>query len=138
MIIALLLLAALAHQDGYDTPTETHVELVEGLWHDDALTPQHGWNHYAFIAPASGYVAVQMRAPRDQKLWSYLRVIDGSHNWAAVANRVTNVSEVIFHVERGHRFDIIATSQLNATLPQGARQTTEGRYTIGVVPIDLP
>jgi len=143
VVIALLANATLAearlHQDGYDTPTETHVELVVGLWHDDKLTPDHGWNHYTFVAPTSGYVAVQMRAPRDHAtLWSYLRVIDGDHNWAAVANRVTNLSEVVVAVERGHHYDIIATSQRNATLEPGERQITDGPYTIGVVPIALP
>jgi hypothetical protein len=127
------------HQDGYDTPTETHVELVAGLWHDDKLTPDHGWNHYAFVAVTSGYVAVQMRAPRDHAtLWSYLRVIDGDHNWAAVANRETNLCEVIVAVVAGHRYDIIATSQRNATLSLGERQITDGPYTIGVVPVGLP
>jgi len=142
-MIALLanvtLVEARPHQDGYDTPTETHVELVAGLWHDDKLTPDHGWNHYTFVAVTSGYVAVQMRAPRDQAtLWSYLRVIDGDHSWAAVGNRETNLCEVIVAVVRGHRYDIIATSQRNATLLLGERQTTEGPYTIGVVPVVLP
>jgi hypothetical protein len=131
--------AARLHQDAYDTPTDTHVELVAGLWHDDTLSPTHGWNHYTFVAETSGYVAVQMRAPQDHpSLWSYLRIVDGSHNWSAVANRKTNLCELIVAVNRGHRYDIIATSQRNATLEPGERQTTDGPYTIGVVPIALP
>jgi hypothetical protein len=142
IVIALLANVTLAearfHQDGYDTPTETHVELVVGLWHDDKLTPDHGWNHYTFVAVTSGYVAVQMRAPRDHAtLWSYLRVIDRDHSWAAVANRETNLCEVIVAVVAGHHYDIIATSQRNATLVLGERQVTDGPYTIGVVPVEL-
>lgn len=130
---------ASVHQDGYDAPTDTHVTLVDGLWHDDTLTPEHGWNRYTYVATSSGYVAVQMRGPRDPKaLWSYLRVVDGSHSWAAVGNRKTNVCEVIVHVEPGHRYEVIATSQASATLSRGERQTVEGPYTIGVVPLELP
>jgi hypothetical protein len=140
-MLAGLLAMLLGHgvaQDGYDAPTDTHVVLVAGLWHDDTLTPAHGWNRYTFVAPESGYVAVQMRAPRDHaNLWSYVRVVAGSHSWAAVGNRKTNVCEVIVHVDRGRHYDIIATSQASATLPRGARQTAEGPYTIGVVPLEL-
>lgn len=142
MTVATLLAAWLAlgpaHQDGYDAPTDTHVVLVAGLWHDDVLSPAHGWNRYTFVAPRSGYVAVQMRAPRDHAtLWSYVRVVDGSRSRAAVGNRKTNLCELIVHVVRGRRYEIIATSQANATLRRHERQTTEGRYTIGVVALDV-
>jgi hypothetical protein len=126
-------------QDGYDTPTDTHVALVEGLWHDDVLTPEHGWNRYTFVAASSGYVAVQMRARAGDAAapWSYLRVLDGAHTWAAVGNRKTNVCEVVLRVVAGAHYDIIATSQSSATLPVGARQIARGPYTIGVVPLEL-
>lgn len=138
-VIVAWLAHATAHQDGYDAPTDTHVTLVAGLWHDDRLTPEHGWNRYTFVAASSGYVAVQMRAAHDHAaLWSYLRVVDGSHSWAAVGNRKTNVCELVVHVVRGHRYDVIATSQASATLPRGERQTADGAYTIGVVPLELP
>jgi len=128
-----------ARDDGYDAPTDAHVDLVAGLWHDDVLAPGHGWHLYHFTATDTGYVAVQMRAPVGHAtLWSYLRIVDGGRSWAGVGNRKTNLCEVIVRVERGKRYDIIATSQQNANLAAGKRQVSDGPYTIAVLPVALP
>src|SRR5262245_14067548 len=81
--------SALAHRDDdYDAPTDTEVELVAGLWHDDVLKPGAGWHLYHFTATETGHVAFQMRAPVDHPtVWSYLRVVDGDRSWASVGNR---------------------------------------------------
>ena len=141
-VVALLALAAATpadarrHHDGYDTPTDTHVDLVLGLWHDDALRPGEGWHRYGFTAEATGDVAVQMRAPVDAKtVWSYLRVDGGGTSWAGVGNRRTNLCEIILHVERGAHYEVIATSQRNASLGPTERPIADGPYTIAVVPL---
>lgn len=124
-----------ARDDTLDAPTDTGVALADGLWHDDVLVPGHGWHRYTYVAPASAVVAFQMKAPAGHpSLWSYLRIVDArdAHSWAGVANRVTNLCEVLVPVERGVRYEVIATSQLTANLARGARQRTDGPYTIGV------
>ena len=126
--------------DAIDRPTDTRVTLVPGLWHDDAIAPGSGWHLYHFTADADGPVAFQMRAEVRGALWSYLRIVDAANHeqsWAGVANRRTNVCEVIVEVERGHAYDVIATSQQNAVLARDAAQTVRGAYTIAALPIDL-
>jgi hypothetical protein len=131
--------ALAAPHDDYDAPTDTHVELVAGLWHDDVLKPGAGWHLYHFTATATGHVAVQMRAPHGHvTVWSYLRVVDGDRSWAAVGNRKTNLCELIIPVERGKHYAVIATSQQNASLERGRRQISDGPYTIAVLPVAVP
>jgi hypothetical protein len=127
-------------EDAYDTPTDTGVALVVGLWHDDVLKPGAGWHLYHFTAVSTGWVAFQMRAPVDRldhsTVWSYLRVVDGKRSWASVGNRKTNLCELIIPVVAGRRYDVIATSQSTASLARGEPQTSDGPYTIGVMPVE--
>jgi hypothetical protein len=136
-LLALALLLRAAPHDDLDHPTETGITLVPGLWHDDELSVRSGWHRYHFVADADGPVAFEMRAePGDPTMWSYLRIEDraeAARVWAGVADLATNVCEVIVDAERGHRYDVIATSQLDAALPAGAPQSARGPYTIAVV-----
>ena len=145
LAIALLALAASdagaqrERDDDYDAPTDTGVELVAGLWHDDVLRPGAGWHLYHFTATETGHVAFQMRAPVDHPtVWSYLRIVDGARSWASVGNRKTNLCELIIPVVRGKRYGVIATSQDTASLALGQHQTTDGPYTIAALPVVVP
>jgi hypothetical protein len=128
-------------QDAIDRPTDTHVTLVAGLWHDDVLNPGEGWHRYEFIAAETGAIAFQMQAPAAQAdLWPYLLIMDATthdRSSAGVGNRRTNLCEVIVEVEAGKRYDVIATSQQNAVLPAGQRQRSHGRYTVAALPVRL-
>ena len=128
-------------QDAIDHPTDTHITLVAGLWHDDDLVPGTGWNLYHFTPDADGPIAFQMRAaPDNWSLWAYLRIVDTSaHNqgWAGVADRKTNLCEVIVDVVRGHHYDVITTSQQSSALLRGKPQTARGRYTVAALPVHL-
>jgi hypothetical protein len=128
-------------QDAIDRPTDTHVVLVAGLWHDDVLKPGEGWHRYQFTAARTGAIAFQMQAPAGQaELWPYLLIMDATHHsrsWAGVGNRRTNRCEVIVEVEAGKRYDVIATSQQNAVLAAGQRQRSDGPYTVAALPIEL-
>jgi hypothetical protein len=128
-------------QDAIDRPTDTHVTLVPGLWHDDVLKPGEGWHRYQFTAAETGVIAFQMRAPAAQAdLWPYLLIMEAPNHhrkWAGVGNRRTNLCEVIVEVEAGKRYDVIATSQQNTVLAAGGRQRTDGPYTVAAVPIQL-
>lgn len=75
-------------QDAIDHPTDTHITLVAGLWHDDDLVPGTGWHLYHFTPDADGPIAFQMRAAPDNRgLWAYLRIVDTSaHNQAGPAS----------------------------------------------------
>jgi hypothetical protein len=126
-------------QDSLGNPTDTNVDLEPGLWHDNVLVPGEGFHLYHFTADASGWVAFQMQAPVGHKdLWSYLRIVDPTNNnevWASVGNKRTNLCEVIVNVDAGHEYDVIVTSQENSLLPAGAKQVTDGPYTVGVSPV---
>jgi len=144
--VAVLVLAARAAgaghaQDAIDRPTDTHITLIAGLWHDDDLSPGTGWHLYHFTPETDGPVAFQMRAaPDNRDLWSYLRIVDTSahdQGWAGVGDRKTNLCEVIVDVVRGHHYDIITTSQQSAVLARGKRQTARGRYTVAALPVHL-
>jgi hypothetical protein len=128
-------------QDAIDNPTDTQITLVVGLWHDDDLAPGTGWHLYHFTPDADGPIAFQMRAAPDNRgLWSYLRIVDTSahdQGWAGVADRKTNLCEVIVEVVRGHHYDVITTSQQSAVLPRGQRQTARGRYTVAALPVQF-
>ena len=128
-------------QDAIDRPTDTHVALVAGLWHDDDLVPGTGWHLYHFTPDTDGPIAFQMRAAPDNRgLWSYLRIVDTSahdEGWAGVADRKTNLCEVIVEVVRGHRYDVITTAQQSAVLARGKPQTARGRYTVAALPLHL-
>jgi hypothetical protein len=141
IVLAASVASAGRAQDGIDHPTDTHITLVEGLWHDDDLVPGVGWRLYHFTPEDDGAIAFQMRAaPDNRDLWSYLRIVDTSAHkeaWAGVADRKTNLCEVIVEVVRGHDYDVIATSQQSAVLPHGKRQTARGRYTIAALPVHL-
>lgn len=127
-------------QDAIDRPTDTHVTLVAGLWHDDVLKPGEGWHRYQFTAAETGLIAFQMQAPAQADLWPYLLISDATNHtrsWAGVGNRRTNLCEVIVEVEAGTRYDVIATSQQNAVRVAGERQRTDGPYTVAALPIRL-
>ena len=128
-------------QDAIDRPTDTHVALVAGLWHDDVLEPGEGWHRYQFTAAKTGAIAFQMQAPAAQAdLWPYLLIMDATNHdrkWAGVGNRRTNLCEVIVEVEAGKRYDVIATSQQNTVLAAGQRQRTDGPYTVAALPVRL-
>lgn len=128
-------------QDAIDRPTDTHVTLVAGLWHDDVLKPGEGWHRYQFTAAETGAIAFQMQAPAAKAdLWPYLLIMDATNhdrNWAGVGNRRTQRCEVIVEVEAGKRYDVIATSQQNTVLAAGQRQRTDGPYTVAALPIRL-
>jgi hypothetical protein len=128
-------------QDAIDRPTDTHVALVAGLWHDDVLKPGEGWHRYQFTADQTGAIAFQMQAPAGKAdLWPYLLIMDATthdRKWAGVGNRRTNRCEVIVEVEADHRYDVIATSQQNAVLAAGERQRSDGPYTVAALPIRL-
>ncbi len=132
---------ATAAQDSLNNPTNTGVELIEGLWHDNELVPGEGWHLYHFRPETSGWVSFQMQAPVDHpNLWSYLRIVDPEHNnevWAGVANKRTNLCEVILHADAGHDYDVIVTSQENSLLINGETQKTDGPYTVAVLPVDV-
>jgi hypothetical protein len=128
-------------QDSIDHLTDTHVDLVAGLWHDDDLVPGVGWHLYHFTPDTDGPIAFQMRAEPDNRgLWSYLRIVDTSahdQGWAGVANRKTNLCEVIVEVVHGHHYDVITTSQQSAVLTRHQKQTSRGRYTVAALPLHL-
>lgn len=125
--------------DSLGNPTDTHVDLELGLWHDNVLVPGEGWHLYHFTPEKSGWVTFQMQAPpQHPDLWSYLRIVDPANNkevWASVANKRTNLCEVIVYVDAGHEYDVIVTSQENSMLKPGQRQVTDGPYTVAVSPV---
>lgn len=135
------LVRARPRQDAIDRPTDTHVTLVAGLWHDDVLKLGEGWHRYQFTAEETGAVAFQMQAPAaEADLWPYLLIMEATtpgRQWAGVGNRRTNLCEVIVEVEASKRYDVIATSQQNAVLAAGERQRTDGPYTVAALPIRL-
>jgi hypothetical protein len=128
-------------QDSLSNPTDTGIDLKPGLWHDNVFVPGEGWHLYHFTPEKSGWVTFQMQAPPGHdNLWSYLRIVDPDHNnevWASVGNRRTNLCEVIVHVDAGHTYDVIVTSQENSLLAPGATQETDGPYTVAVSPLNL-
>jgi hypothetical protein len=132
---------AIAGQDSLNKPTDTHVELEPGLWHDNELVPGEGWHLYHFVPETSGWVSFQMQAPKGHaNLWSYLRIVEPEHNnevWAGVGNKRTNLCEVIVYADAGHDYDVIVTSQENSLLINGESQFTDGPYTVGVLPVDV-
>ncbi|MBX3231034.1 MAG: hypothetical protein KIT84_36855 [Labilithrix sp.] len=132
---------AVRGQDSLDRPTDTKVDLEPGLWHDNKLVPGEGWHVYHFTAKEDGIVTFQMQAPAGHpNLWSYLRIVNPSNNneiWASVGNKRTNLCEVIVPVTKGTYYDVIVTSQENSLLVNGARQKTDGPYTVAVSPVDV-
>ena len=130
-----------ADQDSLNKPTDTHVELEPGLWHDNKLVPGEGWHVYHFTAKTTGFVTFQMQAPAGHpNLWTYLRIVRPSNNnevWAGVGNKRTNLCEIIVPVEKDAYYDVIVTSQENSLLVDGRRQETDGPYTVTVSPVDV-
>lgn len=134
--------AATTRPDTIDAPTDTHVTLAPGLWHDDHLTVLAGWHMYHYTATADGVVAFQMRADPSLahgNFWTYLRIVDaGQHNevWAAVANRETNLTDVLVPVEAGHSYQVIATSQNDSDANDANKPNVSvGDYTIAAIPV---
>jgi hypothetical protein len=133
--------AASFKQDSLDKPTDTKVVLEPGLWHDNKLVPGEGWHVYHFTAKDDGFVTFQMQAPANHpNLWSYIRVVDPTNNkqiWAGVGNKKTNLCEIIVPTIKGTYYDVIVTSQENSLLVNGARQKSDGPYTVAVSPVDV-
>lgn len=133
--------AVTAKQDSLDKPTDTKVVLEPGLWHDNKLVPGEGWHVYHFTAKKTGFVAFQMQAPPGHpNLWSYIRVVNPSNNkeiWAGVGNKITNLCEIIVPATEGTYYDVIITSQENSLIENGARQKSDGPYTVAVSPVDI-
>jgi hypothetical protein len=133
--------AVVSRQDSLDRPTDTHVKLVAGLWHDNKLVPGEGWHKYTFTAKEDGLVTFQMQAPKGHpNLWSYLRIVEPIANnevWAGVGNKRSNLCEVIVPAEKGKTYDVIVTSQENSLLAEGKRQQTDGPYTVAVSPVAI-
>lgn len=115
-------------QDAIDNPTDTHITLVAGLWHDDDLVPGTGWHLYHFTPDADGPIAFQMRAaPDNHGLWAYLRIVDTSaHNqaWAGIADRKTNLCEVI--VDVAARPATASSARSHRTRSSSSRARTAG------------
>ena len=133
--------SAYAVEDSLNNPTDTDIWLEPGLWHDNELVPGEGWHLYHFAPKQTGWVSFQMRAPIGHpNLWAYLRIVDRENNkevWAGVANKKTNLCEVIVYADEGHEYDVIVTSQENSLLINGEKQFTDGPYTVAVLPVDV-
>jgi hypothetical protein len=136
--------AATTHNDSISAPTDTGVTLAPGLWHDDQITIEHGWRMYHFTAQETGTVAFQMRADpalAHGNLWTYLRIVDAQRNnevWAAVADRNTNLTDVLVPVEAGRNYQVIATTQNNSTANDlGKPNQSTGQYTVAAIPVDV-
>jgi hypothetical protein len=136
--------AATTHNDSISAPTDTGVTLAPGLWHDDQITIEHGWRMYHFTAQETGTVAFQMRADPalvHGNLWTYLRIVDAQRNnevWAAVADRNTNLTDVLVPVEAGRNYQVIATTQNNSTANDlGKPNQSTGQYTVAAIPVDV-
>lgn len=133
---------AASRKDSIESPTDTKVTLQPGLWHDDTLSVAEGWHLYHFTPQADGLVAFQMKADpalATGKLWTYLRIVDTANNnevWAAVADRKTNLTDVIVQVKAGKSYQVVATSQNNSTANDlGKSNQSEGAYTVSAMPL---
>lgn len=134
--------ATSARNDSISSPTDTGVTLAPGLWHDDTISVQKGWRMYHFTPAESGLVAFQMRAEPSLargSLWTYLRIVDAKRNnevWAAVADRDTNLTDVLVQVEAGREYQVIATTQNNSTQNDlNKPNVSVGPYTIAAIPV---
>ena len=136
---------AVTRLDAIDRPTDTHVTLQPGRWHDNVLTPTEGWHAYHFTPTESGYVRFVMKAEIGHaNMWSYLRIEHDDptgakpwlHNTAGVGNTRTNLCEIIMKVEAGEKYDVITTSQHNLTNTNKTRHLSDGTYTVAVLPLD--
>lgn len=133
--------ATSGRNDSISAPTDTGVTLSPGLWHDDNLTTAQGWRMYRFTPTESGVVSFQMRADPSLargNLWTYLRIVDPTKNnevWAAVADRTTNLTDVLVEVEANKTYQVIATTQNNSTANDlGKPNVSAGAYTIAATP----
>lgn len=134
--------AATSRNDSISNPTDTKVTLSPGLWHDDNITVAQGWRMYHFTPAESGLVAFQMRADPSLargNLWTYLRIVDPARNnevWAAVADRETNLTDVLVEVEAGRKYQVIATTQNNSTANDlNKPNVSVGAYTVAAIPV---
>ncbi len=136
---------AVTRLDSIGAPTDTNVTLAMGRWHDNVLTPKEGWHSYHFTATETGYVRIVMKAEIGHpNMWSYLRIEHKDptgekpwlHNTAGVGNTRTNLCEIIMKLEAGAKYDIITTSQFNLTNLTPGRHKSDGKYTVGIMPID--
>jgi hypothetical protein len=133
---------ALSHGfDTIDQPTDMHLTLAPGVWHDDTLTVKSGWHLYKYTPAETGVVAFQMRADpalSHHGLWTYLRIVDAAnHNevWAAVANRDTNLTDVLVAVQAGRTYQVVATTQDNSTANDlNKPNVSAGNYTVAAIP----
>ncbi len=139
--------------DAIDRPTPVRdaagktLRLELGLWHKNVLTPTVGWHSYHFVAEKTGYVSFMMKAAEgDRTVWSYLRIEEEDptgvkpwvHNTASVGSNVTNLCEIILHVEEGKLYEVITTSQHNLTpRAAGTNHPSNGEYTVAVLPMDI-
>lgn len=135
--------AASTRSDSIGAPTDTGVTLAPGLWKDGTLTVQQGWRMYHFTPEKSGLVAFQMGAAPELargNLWTYLRIVDAERNnevWAAVADRNTNLTDVLVSVEAGRHYQVIATTQNNSTANDlGKPNQSAGNYTVAAIPVE--
>jgi len=134
--------AVSSRNDSISSPTDTGVTLAPGLWHDDNISVQKGWRMYHFTPTESGLVAFQMRADPSLargNLWTYLRIVDTARNnevWAAVADRDTNLTDVLVEVEAGRSYQVIATTQNNSTANDlNKPNVSVGAYTVAAIPV---
>jgi hypothetical protein len=136
---------AVSGLDSIGNPTDTHVDLVSGRWHDNVLTPREGWHAYHFAATETGYMRFVMKAEIGHpNMWSYLRIEHEDptrqkpwlHNTAGVGNTRTNLCEIIMKVQAGEHYDVITTSQHNLVNKNTAHHVSDGRYTVAVLPLD--